>query len=291
MVFATKPMRGAKSTPEQKSASALKALAPPAGQPPPSCRNKTTAGARALAVEEPAADGVLDPGHRQYLAVAVVAARSTGTVGTRCRPTFSTACELRCVPAVCRLAGTQAHLRHFSLWNSHKFERLELKLEAVQRRPHGFWLFGLRHFLRSKGCSPTGLQSVPVAVRMGGKGEEDVLSQILCQVYLLQSVQFYLARKIRNPDWVFKTLQTGHAVDSKGGFQPAGGKEAAVAEADVQRVVQWRHRDGLRIIYVQHGGGLGAFEMLSFGWDLQGVYFHDGRLIHSGAQRTGGLGR
>jgi hypothetical protein len=92
-------------------------------------------------------------------------------------------------------------------------------------------------------------------------------------------VQFYLARKIRNPNGVLKALQAGDTVDPEGAFQPAGGEEAAVAQAHVQGVEQGRHRDGLGIIYVQHGGGLAAFEMLSFGWDLQGVYFHGDRFF------------
>ena len=117
-------------------------------------------------------------------------------------------------------------------------------------------------------------QPVPVAVRMGGKGEENVLPEILCQVYLLGTVQFYLASKVWNANGILETLKAGDALHLKRAFQSTRCKEASIAQTHLQRILQGRNRNGLRFIDVQHGSGLASLKMLSFGRNLEGVYFH-----------------
>ncbi len=114
--------------------------------------------------------------------------------------------------------------------------RLKLKLEAVQRSPDGLCLIGLRFFSGRETRSLADPQPVPVAVRMGGKGEENVLSKILCQVYLLGAVEFYLARKVWDANRILESFKAGDALHVKRAFEATGGKQASIAQANLQGV-------------------------------------------------------
>ena len=82
------------------------------GVEPPPCRE----GSRLRA---PFHIGTLGDLNSENLAAAIVAAGRTGDVSTDTAAALRTLGELRRMPAVCRFASTQAHLRGLSFRNAH----------------------------------------------------------------------------------------------------------------------------------------------------------------------------
>ena len=118
----------------------------------------------------------LNPGNGQYLTSAIVAAGRASAVRATCCTAIAATIELRRVPAVGGLASTQAHLGHFSFRDSHKTRRLRFELQMIQRIPHGPGSLGRKRLFRRQLQSGTVLRAAPVAVRMSGKGEDNVFS-------------------------------------------------------------------------------------------------------------------
>lgn len=73
-------------------------------------------------------------------------------------------------------------------------------------------------------------------MRMGRKGEEDVLTQRLCQVHVLTPLQFDLAGKIVHFDRELKRVKATDACHPEGGPQLASGEQTAFAESHVQGI-------------------------------------------------------
>lgn len=197
----------------------------------------------------------------QNLAPTVVSTGSAHAVRARRSAAVGTAAECAGVPAIRSLAGTQAHFGHFSFWNSHKTRswRLRLKLDAVQRIPNWFRLLGLNGFLRMQVHAGAVFQTVPIAVRVGGKGEDNVFSERLCQVYLFRSSQFYLAGKVWDLYGIIKTFEAFDASQAKRAFNAPRRKKATIAESDVQRVRQRRCGHRGRILEIENFDRILAF--------------------------------
>jgi hypothetical protein len=76
--------------------------------------------------------------YRQDLTTLIITARRAGGVPTHTGAALRALGKLRSMPAVRRLAGTQAHLGGFAFWNSHKIRLLFLSffsLQAIQNAP------------------------------------------------------------------------------------------------------------------------------------------------------------
>ena len=116
-----------------------------------------------------------------------------------------------------------------------------LQFQLIQRAPHirffGVWLargFGLS--VKRAWAFPL---AIPVAMRMGRKGEQNVFPYRLCQVHGFSFSEFHLAGELRDVEWIDELLETYHALRVEIDPDIACGKKTAPAEPYIQRVMHW----------------------------------------------------
>ena len=119
---------------------------------------------------------------------------------------------------------------------------------------------------------------------MRGQKEMNIFSHLRGQVHGFTSFKFHLKGKTVGNDFPlkrFQTRNTGHP-DALG--DPPRGKEPAVRESDIKRIVQWADRFGSRLFQIQRGGIFLALQMndVTVG-DLAQMDFHGKRLNENSA--------
>ena len=169
--------------------------------------------------ESGAAESVMRNGlsglDREDLAAFVVAAGRAGLVRRNGAAALAALVEQRGVKAVGGFARAQPHLGHLAFWNSHS--QLVFLILSWSSAPHAsrvsergspaVSVFDPRKYALADSLA------IPVAMRMGRKGEQDVFPHGLCQVHHFGAGQFDLAGEIGDSQRVAEVLQTGDALE------------------------------------------------------------------------------
>ena len=121
-------------------------------------------------------------------------------------------------------------------------------------------------------CSLT----VPVATRMGRKGEENVLSNGFRQIDFLPTGELYLNGEIIDGNRQPEALQAADAGAVHLCAQPPGGKEAAIAQPYIQSVRDWQNWNDVRTGKVENDVRVLPLVSPSFRGDLIHMNFHSG---------------
>ena len=116
---------------------------------------------------------------------------------------------------------------------------------------------------------------IPVAARMGGKSEENILSEPWRQVDQFSSRQVDMSRKVAYPHRINEPLQALDADQFEIGSDFAGRKQARPSHSNVERVLNGFDGTHLIILKFQDVAFFFAFEVNPFRRNLLEMYFHD----------------
>ena len=109
-----------------------------------------------------------------------------------------------------------------------------LELQLIERTPHITTWRALVAFSRSMERPFAVFLAVPVAMRVGRKGEQNVFADGLCQVDGLRAGQFQLAGKFVDRQGKAERLEAIDALQLEIDAQLAGGEKAISAEPHIE---------------------------------------------------------
>ena len=115
---------------------------------------------------------------------------------------------------------------------------------------------------------------------MRWQGEMNILPNLWGQVNPLSSPQFKLHRKRVHLYVGLKILQAGNALETRSDLERARGKESAITDPHIERLVQWRNRKNSRLLQTQRRGTFLPLDIQGFSFrNLIQVNFHSGTII------------
>jgi len=150
-----------------------------------------------------------------------------------------------------------------------------LELQLIERTPHITTWRTLVAFSRSMERPFAVFLAVPVAMRVGRKGEQNVFADGLCQVDRLGAGQFDLAGEFVDSQWKAEWFEAMDALQLEIDGKLAGGEKTISTQPDIERIVDRTDGSNPGFMQVENTAALVSLEVLSFRRNLLGVDLHN----------------